>query len=85
VDLGGLLPIHEVRVFGRAECCYDQAIPLAIETSEDGDTYTEIARRTEPFTQYEPWVVSTGPIRARYVRLRTLRHSYLVLSELEVY
>jgi F5/8 type C domain len=85
VDLGRVTTVREVKVVGRAECCYDQAIPLAVEVSQDGKAFTEIARRTEPFTQYEPWVVRPGPTRARYIRLRTLRHSYLVLSELEVY
>ncbi len=85
VDLERVITVHELKVVGRAECCYDQAIPLAVEVSQDGQAFTEIARRTEPFTQYEPWVVRPGPTRARYIRLRTLRHSYLVLSELEVY
>ncbi|MEO6602425.1 MAG: discoidin domain-containing protein [Polyangiaceae bacterium] len=85
VDLGRVTTFREVKVVGRAECCYDQAIPLAVEVSQDGQAFSEIARRTEPFTQYEPWVVHPGPTQARYIRLRTLRHSYLVLSELEVY
>ncbi|HTA92691.1 MAG TPA: discoidin domain-containing protein [Polyangiaceae bacterium] len=85
VDLGQMTPLHEVRVFGRPECCYDQSIPLALEGSADGVTFTEIARRSEPFTQYEPWVVRPDAASARFVRLRTLRHSFLVVSELEVY
>jgi hypothetical protein len=85
VDLGQVTTFHEVRVFGRPECCYEQSIPLALEISKDGVAFREIALRTEPFTQYEPWVVRTGSIDARYVRLHTLRHSYLVTSELEIY
>ena len=70
---------------GRGDCCFDQSIPLAIEVSDDGVTYREMARRTSPFSQKEPWVVALPRVAARFVRLRTLRHSVLVVSELEVY
>jgi F5/8 type C domain len=85
VDLGRMTALREVRVLGRPECCYDQSLPLALEGSKDGVTFSEIARRTEPFTQYAPWVVDTEGAQAQFVRLRTLRRSYLVVSELEVY
>ena len=84
VDLERVTAVHEVRVYGRAECCYDQSIPLALEASDDGVTFHELARRTEPFTQYEPWIVRLAT-DARFVRLRTRRQSVLVLSELEIY
>jgi hypothetical protein len=85
VDLGRRAILSRARVSGRGDCCFDQSIPLAIEVSDDGVTYREMARRTSPFSQKEPWVVALPRVAARFVRLRTLRHSVLVVSELEVY
>lgn len=84
VDLERVTAVREVRVYGRADCCFDQSVPLALETSNDGVTFNEVARRTKPFTQYEPWIVRLAT-SARFVRLRTHRQSVLVLSELEIY
>ena len=85
IDLGRNVAITRVKVYGRGDCCFDQSIPLAVETSMDGVTYTKIGERTEQFSQFSPWVVKPTSVVARYVRLRTLRNSVLVMSEVEVY
>lgn len=85
IDLGRNFAITKVRVFGRGDSGpYDQSIPLALEVSDDGTNYQQIALRSEPFSEYEPWIVQPGARVARYLRLKTMRSSYLVLSEVEV-
>ncbi len=86
IDLGRAVEITRLKVFGRTDGHYEQSIPLALEISDDGTSYREIASRTEPFSDHEPWVFQPSPpIPARHVRLRTTKRSYLVLSEVEVY
>lgn len=86
VDLGAPHSLTEVTVFGRADCCFDQSIPLVLELSQDGKHFALAGRREAPFTQFEPWEVSLRPARqARFVRLRADKTGLLVLSEIEVY
>jgi hypothetical protein len=84
IDLGRAFAITRVKVFGRGDGYYDQSIPLALEVSDDGTTYQQIALRNDPFSEYDPWVVRPSALVTRYLRLRTMRHSYLVLGEVEV-
>jgi hypothetical protein len=85
IDLERVFLVRRVRVIGRGDCCFDQSVPLALEASNDGVRFHEVARRTAPFGQVDPWLVAGPPFDARYVRLRTLRRSVLVLSEVQVY
>jgi len=85
VDMGKSIAVGEIRVFGRGDCCYDQSIPLALEASDDGTTFRKIAERTEPFSESNPWVIKPDELFTRFIRLRTQRRSFLVLSEVEVY
>ncbi|HET7539579.1 MAG TPA: discoidin domain-containing protein [Polyangiaceae bacterium] len=86
VDLGHETELRRVRVFGRADCCYEQSLPLALELSKDGESFQQILVRKKAFSNYEPWNVSLPPgTTARYVRLRREEKGVLVVSELEVY
>jgi hypothetical protein len=85
IDLGQTYAIQRIKAYGRADCCYDQSVPLAAELSDDGVSFHQIAERKDAFSQFEPWVIEPTSATARFVRLRTLRRSYLVLSEVEVY
>lgn len=85
INLGRPHTIARVKVFGRGDGYNDQSIPLALEVSDDGASFRKLAERTEPFSEAEPWVVEVTSVVARFVRLRTERHSVLVLSEVEVY
>jgi hypothetical protein len=86
IDLGRAIAITQIKVFGRTDGYYDQSIPLALEASDDGATYREVASTTQSFSDYDPWVVKPAPpLVTRYVRLHTMRRSYLVLGEVEVY
>ncbi|MDP9036167.1 MAG: discoidin domain-containing protein [Myxococcota bacterium] len=85
IDLLRPHKIMRVKVFGRGDGYNDQSIPLALEVSDDGAVFRKIAERTEAFSEADPWVVEVSPLVTRFVRLRTERHSVLVLSEVEVY
>ena len=85
IDLGREVALTRVAAYGRVDCCYDQSIPLAFEVSDDGVKYRRIAKRETIFSQADPWIIEPERESARFVRFRTLRHSYLVLSEVEVY
>ena len=87
IDLGRPHAITRIEVFGRNDAGpYDQSIPLVLETSDTGADYGQVASRTEPFSDSEPWVIKPAPpLVTRYLRLRTTRRSYLVLNEVEVY
>jgi hypothetical protein len=85
IDLGREVTIARVAAYGRGDCCFDQSIPLAFEVADDGTTYRPVAQRGEPFSQPNPWIIEARDLKARFVRFRTLRRSFLVLSEVEVY
>jgi hypothetical protein len=84
IDLGRPFVITKVKIFGRSDGPYDQSIPLALEVSDDGTTYQQIALRSEPFSETAPWVVQPSGVETRFLRLKTMRNSYLVLGEVEV-
>jgi hypothetical protein len=81
IDLLGLETVRRVVVYNRNEY-RERAVPLIIETSSDGQTYQQFARRDETFAE---WEAKAGPVRARYVRLRVPHHTCFHLNEVEVY
>jgi hypothetical protein len=85
LDLQKPVNIDRIKVFGRGDCCYDQSIPLAFEVSDDGTVFRQVADRTTPFSESNPWVIRPDALTTRFIRLRTQRRSVLVLSEVEVY
>ncbi len=84
IDLGRRYSITRIRVYGRSDTAFDQSIPLALEVSDDGVSYRRIAHRSEPFSDFDPWIVKPAAVVTRFLRLRTLRRSVLVLNEVEV-
>jgi hypothetical protein len=85
VDLGRAYALDRVEAYGRADCCFDQSVPLGFEVSLDGETYRSAAERSEEFSQFDPWVIPGDNLVARFIRFRTLRKTFLVLGEVEVY
>jgi hypothetical protein len=85
IDLGADYVLSTVKVYGRADCCFDQSIPLSLEVSRDGHSFRGVAKRAEPFSAYDPWVVSSLRATARYVRVKSQKQAYLVLAEVEVF
>lgn len=85
IDLQGDYWIDTIKVHNRVEGWFDDCLPLVVELSRDGNKWEEIARRDRHFDANPPWIIEAGGRGARYVRLRVARHSYLALSEVEVY
>jgi len=85
IDLGRRYAIATLKVYGRGDGYYDQSIPLVLEVADDDASYRPVATRAEPFSADDPWVIRPTGLVARFVRLRTMRRSYLVLGEVEVF
>jgi hypothetical protein len=84
IDLLGTYRIFTVKVYNRGDGWFDDCLPLVVELSADGQNYFPIGRREVHFDQQPPWVIDAQKHRARYVRLRVDRRSYIALSEVEV-
>jgi hypothetical protein len=85
IDLLRPYTITSVKVYNRGDGWFDDSLPLVVELSADGQNYYPIGRRETHFDQDPPWVIDAQKHRARYVRLRVDRRSYLALSEVEVF
>ena len=81
LDLGEPTLIERVDVRNRRDCCRDRSFPLAIEGSLDGQDWQELGRHTEPFSK---WTLEFGPTKARYVRAKALKRTFLHLESVEV-
>jgi hypothetical protein len=79
-DLGAEHDLSLVKIQNRRDCCYERAVPLIVETSSDGQKWTEQARRREVFLNWEAEL----NVRARYVRLRVPRQTYLHLGSVVI-
>ncbi len=66
----------------RFDCREEDEIPLRVELSRDGQSFSEVARQNSLF---EMWVQPFAPQSARYVRLNLTRIGRLQLREIEVY
>jgi hypothetical protein len=75
-DLGATTPLHEIEIANRTDCCSSRATPLAVELSNDEQTWSEAARREEPFSV---WTASLSGRSSRYVRIRAQRRTTLHL------
>jgi hypothetical protein len=75
-DFGSPRRLHSVSVTNRTDCCYERAVPLVVETSNDGRRWKEQVRTDEPFLSWS----SKLDGRARYLRLRAAKTTYLHLS-----
>jgi hypothetical protein len=81
VDLGDPKRFTRVDVQNRLDCCRERAIPLVVEVSDDEASWTEVARKDEPFAH---WTAHFAMRQARYVRLRVARKSYLHLEAIAI-
>jgi hypothetical protein len=67
IDLGAPTAFTKVRVENREDCCYERAVPLVIESSNDRARWEQLAWRKQPFTR---WTAEMPPTKARFVRVR---------------
>jgi len=80
-DLGSVVSVRRVEVRNRADCCGERAIPLVVELSTDRQSYSEVARADDAFSE---WIAKFSAQPARYVRLRVPRKSMLHLEAVAV-
>lgn len=88
IDLGRIRKINQVVVYNRSDCCWGLAdVPVALQLSNDNQTFVTVATRAEEYSDEFPWKQPVGGRRARFVRLWSPSESpkELVLSEIEVY
>ena len=83
IDLDGVHPISRVVVYNRADGWLDDGLPLTLEMSEDGTTFTEAGKRLSTFTSSSPWVFEAKGRRASSIRFKS--NTYIALSEVKVY
>jgi F5/8 type C domain len=80
-DLGSPTKLSSLKVRNRQDMGLGRCIPLAVELSDDGQTWREVARATKEFTTWEP---SFPTAQARYLRLRVPdRTTWLHLEAVE--
>jgi hypothetical protein len=82
VDLLRPRYFHRVVVKNRPECCFERAVPLILEISDDRNRWDEVDQRDSVFTT---WETSFPPTQARFVRLRVPRLSILHLEQVQIY
>ena len=82
VDLGGVTSFSVIEVRNREDCCPERAVPMRLEVSEDAQNWVEVARRKEVF---DTWRAEFPPQRARYVRARVIKSTFLHLVGMSVY
>jgi hypothetical protein len=73
--------ISRVQVINRKDCCTERVAPLVLEVSSDRTHFREVMRKNEAF---EEWQARFAPVRARWVRLRVARRSFLHLADVRV-
>ena len=81
IDLGSVQNIKRIDVRNRMDGLRERAVPLIAEVSEDGRTWREVAKRT---TVFDTWTAKFAPTKARYVRLKALRRTFLHLENVAV-
>jgi hypothetical protein len=82
IDLQGSYAISTIKVYNRGDGWFDDGLPFTLEFSDDGAKFTEVERRTEPFTSASPWISDGGGRRTRFIRIRS--NGYVALAEVEV-
>jgi len=84
VDLQKVQKVSEVKLFNRRDALFDAGLPLTLETSSDGKTFTVANVRTQSFSSANPWVYEAPPgTKFRFLRISS--HSMVALTEVEVY
>lgn len=82
VDLQAPTLIGGATVVNRGDCCIERATPLVLEVSLDGQSWREVSRRPEKFRTWRP---EFAPTKARYVRLRALRRTFVHFKDVRVH
>jgi len=81
-DLATPQQVSIVEVENRQDCCFERALPLAVEISRDHKSWQEVARRDADFST---WRASFDAVQARWVRLRIPQPGTLHLHAVRIY
>jgi hypothetical protein len=81
IDLGAPTAFRRIDVRNRGDGLRDRAVPLIAEVSDDHKTWREVAKRTAVF---DTWVATFAPQKARYVRVRAGKKTFLHLENVAV-
>ncbi len=81
VDMGVVNQVAVVEITNRTDGYQGRAVPLVVELSTDSRTWTEVARRTDTFNT---WKAKFSPRKARYVRVKAQRRTFLHLETVVV-
>lgn len=82
IDLGQPTTFSHATIINRSDDVPERAVPLLLEVGDDGTTFREVARRESQFTIWRP---SFEPVRARYVRVRVPRKTWLHLEAVKLH
>jgi len=85
IDLGTTYRLSRAVIVNRGDGHFEEILPLALQISNDDQTWTEIEVRRKKFTQWDPWRVPLHGKRARFVRVIRPEAGFIVLSEIEIY
>ncbi|HKO49888.1 MAG TPA: discoidin domain-containing protein [Polyangiaceae bacterium] len=80
-DLGTVQQVSSVRVDNRSDCCSERAVPLFVELSEDHKRWRTVTRQEADF---KTWHATFAPQKARWVRLRAHRLTFLHLARVRI-
>jgi hypothetical protein len=82
IELQGGRAIGRVEITNRDDCCAERAVPLVVESSMDGVTWSPITRRVGPFSV---WRAPIPTQVARFVRIRLDRRGVLHLRRVRLF
>jgi hypothetical protein len=86
IDLGRATDVRRVVVYNRSDINLNDGLPFAVDVSDDGSTFREVAHRDTPFGDGSflapPWTATIHE-QTRYVRIRGTH--YMALNEVEVF
>lgn len=85
VDLQSPYRIDRVVVHNRKDQYAHTSTPLAVELSDDGENFTEVARFEGAAEEGQRWAYEGDGRTARYVRVKRIGGRGLALTEIEVF
>lgn len=80
IDLKGTHLVRKIKVWNRADCCGERALPLNIEAKRDGK-WQLLCQRRAPFREY----TCDHAVSARHLRIRRPGTGMLHLEKVEVF
>lgn len=82
-DVSRLNTVSQITVHNRTDCqdCSVRAVPLVIETSENGSSWNKVAQRDADFVT---WTAHLPKTSTRFIRLRVLKRTHFHLKQVQI-